>query len=379
MESSKISILIIYRDRGIQTAKNCLISILSQDHQDFELVFIDYGSKEGPSADLENIVNSFQNSKYQYVFTRGFPFNKAHGLNIALDDVKGEYLLVCDVDLILPKNFVSGIKNYLKPRIFYNYRCYYLSQDFDIKTIESQGFFKRKNLKFPLSDDTGVGLIIAPTQAVKDIGGYNQFFQYWGFEDLDLHRRLKSYGLGHGWIETDHLYTFHQWHAKHSDTMPLGWFDTMKDYFDSSTNDKIDVGSNGKNYRRADRPALELFLNGEYKNGTKIEINEDRSLFEFITGFYRTISSNQSKILWMSFANTGNKKKNDIISRSKRFIKGKITKETDLGKTNFDFSQLRDFFYYFLNQEKTNFEDYFYEFDHQKLRLILIKKNVKSD
>ena len=237
MESTKISILIFFRDRGIQRAKNCLKSILSQDYQDFELVFIDYGSKEGPSADLENIVHTIQNSRYQYVFTRGFPFNKAHGLNIALNDVKGEYLLVCDVDLILPKNFASGIINYLQPRTFYNYRCYYLSKDFDIKTIESQGFFKRKNLKFPLSEDTGVGLIIAPTQAVKDIGGYNQFYQYWGFEDLDLHRRLKSYGLGHSWIETDHLYTFHQWHAKHMDTMPLGWFDTMKDYFDSSTND----------------------------------------------------------------------------------------------------------------------------------------------
>ena len=138
------------------------------------------------------------------------------------------------------------------------------------------------------------------------------------------------------------------------------------------------MGSNCKNYRLVDRPALELFLNGEYKNGTKIEINENRSLFEFITGFYRTISSNQSRNLWISFANTGNKKKNDIISRSKRFIKGKITKETDLGKTNFDFSQLRDFFYYFLNQEKTNFEDYFYEFDHQKLLLILVKKNAQS-
>jgi len=207
----KFSIIFGFRNRDIARINRCLDSLKQQTFQDFEVLFIDYGSHAHVTAQAKTLVESYPFCRYIYSDTRGHPWNRAHALNIGIKLATTEYVMTSDIDMIFNQHFIERLTEYVMPdRVIYA-RCHFLSSNFqDWSHIDS--YFG----KFPLSTENGLGGCMAiSTDLLHQIGGFDEYFRYWGIEDRDLHHRItKLMQIEEIWLPTDdpaHAF-YHQWH-----------------------------------------------------------------------------------------------------------------------------------------------------------------------
>ena len=89
----KFSIIVGFKNRDISRAKKSLDSFSSQSFTDFELIFIDYGSDELVSKEVQLLVQHYKFIKYYYSDTKGWFWNRAHAMNIGIKKAIGEIIL----------------------------------------------------------------------------------------------------------------------------------------------------------------------------------------------------------------------------------------------------------------------------------------------
>ncbi len=203
-----LTIALTYRNRDLAIVNRCFKSLKAQTNSNFKVVVVDYGSTPEYSQELEKLCNSYTFINYIFVHAEGQLWNKSRAINIALKQCDTPLFCVADIDLLFHPEFID--------------RSFQLSKDYQVTYFQT-GFLTKEttseNLNFTesephfLSTNEVTGITLYPTEILKSINGYDEFFHGWGAEDTDVHLRLKNAGYKVHFYDKRVLVK-HQWHPK---------------------------------------------------------------------------------------------------------------------------------------------------------------------
>ena len=202
-----ITLVLTNRNRDLRIVKNCLDSLTKQSEKSFELILIDYGSRDDYISLLKGIAKKYKFLHLILCPVAGQLWNKCRAINIALKETTAPYFIVGDIDLMFAPDFIKIAKSKASQNVLY-FKCGFLSKEQSLLEMD----FADYQVDFYGSEDvTGVALF--PTDILKSVNGYDEFYHGWGAEDTDIHIRLKNIGLK---IEfyNEHALVKHQWHPK---------------------------------------------------------------------------------------------------------------------------------------------------------------------
>lgn len=205
----KFTILYAYRNRDIKRVKLSLLSLQKQTVQNFKVQFIDYGSTENYANNVKDIVAQFPFATYHYIAHKGLLWNKSKALNYGIFNVKTEYIVTADVDLLFSENFIKHLESLAKPTHFSLFKIGYLPKEITPKKIKKSNFELLKPKFYGVT--FGVGLF--SKEALLKVKGLDTFFHFYGSEDEDLNNRLKTAGYQLSRSEDNLL--LHQWHTRY--------------------------------------------------------------------------------------------------------------------------------------------------------------------
>lgn len=202
-----ITILYAFRNRDAQRVQLSLQSLQQQSVQDFEVVFVDYGSETVYTQAVEPVVTAFDFASYHYVGHPGLLWNKSKALNYGVKQAAGEYIFIADVDILFHSETLQLFQQIANPKKAYLFHLSYLSKKVT-KSLETTSQFYDLPVKH-----TGVvnGMVLTSKKSLFDINGVDDFFHFYGSEDVDLFQRLEF--SGQQLIQRDENYFLHQWHT----------------------------------------------------------------------------------------------------------------------------------------------------------------------
>lgn len=261
----RFSIITAFRNRDLERVRNSLDSLASQINQNFELIFVDYGSDEEVRTTVRPIVESYPFVTYIYNETRGMFWNRSHALNTGIRRAKGEITVLWDIDLMVEPAFLQKLEEQIDYRnTFTTHRCYYLPEDATQENYKQESLLGR-------SQHAYVGLCTVATDVLQQIEGFDEFFQVWGVEDEDLYKRLAEKDLQRIMINADETAVYHQWHPTQAPILPDLWFIKMLEKFYTPIEDK--ERGFGNVYQKEDRLALIAYQKKVFSNFKEVELN----------------------------------------------------------------------------------------------------------
>lgn len=399
----KYSFLVHYRNRDTQIAKRCVLSLQHQKTDiDYEILFVDYGSDKAISDELEVFCEGLDKVKYVFNQVRGMFWSRSASINNGLYQAKGKYCIVADVDMIYANNFLEEVDKNTSQNTLLHYQCFYLNEGFEYdKHLENHSLKIDNVAQFEKSSkESAMGIVVIPTEKLKKIGGYDEYYRLWGIEDKDLNRRLLNYfkdedKLEMKWLNAEKSPVFHQWHpaANNPLAQPKGWEKVVIDHYHNKydkpkllVHKKTNGIEIGKIYNKEERPALQIFEEGKLKPNVSFEFPIEKSYVSFISQFMK-LKQNEPLILNQSFslidekatskAAKGVRKINSLLEKAG--ISYRMTELLKHTYGNIDFYQVRDFLFYFIVDFEDFIEDYHYKQENgengqpEKITLILFK------
>ncbi len=195
-----------YRDRDTKRIKRSLDSLQNQDSRNFKVVFIDFGTELNLSKEVKKIVLEYDFVDYAYTYEIDRPWNKSKAINIALNRIKTDYVFISDVDVIYKPTFVSTLE-----KKFFDGEVHYFTVGL-LSKEESSSDKKFEDYKIKFQTPSGAtGLTLFPTKILKEIGGFDEYFHFWGAEDTEVHNRVKTRGYSVSFYDKER-FILHQWH-----------------------------------------------------------------------------------------------------------------------------------------------------------------------
>lgn len=253
--SVDLSLVFSYRNREYERVKRCLDSLANQSDKNFKVIFVDYGTESTLAAQIKELVSSYDFITYQYSNSYLRFWNRSHALNTGIKMVDTPFYATTDIDLIFEPNFVETMRGKMKEDRFLHGHALYLEKDF--KDYDNLSNVNKSTLK---QSTVGMqyGLFqLVPTQVMKDLEGFDEFYRIWGLEDVDLNKRLKTKGLSEFWVDPKETHTWHQWHPHINDPLfSRTWYKFMEDYFFRHEDLKRNPNGWGKVFSDAERPLL---------------------------------------------------------------------------------------------------------------------------
>ena len=202
-----ITLVLTYRNRDLRIAENCLRSLSVQTANDFRVILVDYGSDLEYAEGIEKLATQFEFVKLIACPTQGQLWSKCRSINIALRETTTPYFLVGDIDLIFHPDFIKIATEKASENVLY-FQYGFLSE---AESLEEKSYESYEIDFLGTVDVTGTTLF--PTEKLKAVHGYDEFYHGWGAEDTDIHIRLKNLGLHIEFYDTEALVK-HQWHPK---------------------------------------------------------------------------------------------------------------------------------------------------------------------
>lgn len=377
--SLKYSILVTYRQReeGIQRVKNCISSLADQSISDFEIIFYDDGSSFSHSAKLRAYLKDFSFLKYYYRDSRGQFWNRAQALNLAFTKSSGKVLLISDIDLIYPPNFLDWVAQTFEPGHFLLFPFYMLPEwKEDYKMIIQQATsLIPKSYKVPKEV---MGNIILERSFFQQIGGFDPFYRFWGVEDRDFVARLEAEAAQLIYTEPPEP-VFHQWHPRSETQLPKNWLNRMQGYFDKKEQSFKEGSFSKINFLEQESLLPARPLGAHLWPKMKDSHLEEASDFSFVFPLeesyllfykrFRALETGDYLYVDQDFPSfRGNEKSRlgflikklnlffEKISFSYRFVDLKNYRETWIQS-----QEVHDFLFYFVLEEEANLSDYFIE------------------
>ena len=206
--SCSITIVIPNRNRDLHTVKRSLDSIDPQLTEGTKLVIIDYGSQVNYQSQLKKLTSSFSGIDLILCPTQGQLWNKARCINIVLKSCKTTHLMVCDMDMIWHPHFLENQKKSLSQKKSVYFTVGIMTQEESVLEKE----FIDYDIKFATNEEA-TGITVFPTEQLKSINGFDEFYHGWGSEDTDVHMRLQNAGYQVHFYNSK-VYFKHQWHEK---------------------------------------------------------------------------------------------------------------------------------------------------------------------
>jgi glycosyltransferase involved in cell wall biosynthesis len=205
----KMSILYAYRNREIGRIKRSLDSLKQQLQQNFEVIFIDYGSNNELATEVKSLIGHYDFATYEYLYTELQPWNKSKALNYVIRNLNSEYCFIADVDMIFHPEFTSVLQQKIRPNKVTYFQVGYLSEEESKKEL----LFEQYYINF-YSNEEATGMTLFPVDILKNSGGYDEFFHFWGSEDTEVHNHLKKLGFEVAYYN-DKIVLLHQWHKNY--------------------------------------------------------------------------------------------------------------------------------------------------------------------
>jgi glycosyltransferase involved in cell wall biosynthesis len=203
-----ITIALTYRNRDLRIVKNCLDSLAEQSVKNFKVILVDYGSEATFAVPLVELVNTFSFIQLISCPVQGQLWNKCRAINIALTLATTPCFLVGDIDMLFRRDFMEEINQFNSPKESVYFKVGFLSQ----KESEQQLPF-HNYVSNHFSTEEATGITLYPTDLLKNINGYDEFYHCWGAEDSDVHIRLRNAGHEVRFYDKTVL-LLHQWHTK---------------------------------------------------------------------------------------------------------------------------------------------------------------------
>ncbi|NBT58196.1 glycosyltransferase [bacterium] len=222
LSQNDITVMIAVRDRLDYRLENALQSIRTQSYDQslIQILLVDYSSQEELIPNYQKLCETF---KALYLRIDGQPFfRKGDCLNQGLLQVKTKFLLICDVDIIFENNYIeTAVQRMQKscnqiimsrmldlPEGAVNSVVNVLEEYPKLKQIATQRGVKFSRYLY------GKAMCMSFTRYFRLVGGYDDTFALWGFEDDDLFQRFREIGLKTTCISDATSY-LHQWHPKY--------------------------------------------------------------------------------------------------------------------------------------------------------------------
>lgn len=355
-----LHLILTYRNRDVLLVKNCLESLFYQDFFQkkdnenkneqtiLQITFLDYGSEDILSQKIQEFIHELNTlsvslGKYHFIHyvyynSKGQFWNKSHAFNLAFGfleeqnreinknhnlfkkggflkehDFSDAYFLLLDVDLVLEKSVLDTIWQKKAENQVFILPFYRLPKNISPKNaVENVQIFTQK-LKNTLI--CASGNIFFHGNWLKKVGGFDEFYRFWGMEDNDFLKNLENAGAEIVFLEQEKLAIFHQWHFTLSQILPKGWQEHINDYFKQKyiqnnieNNVKNDVKNNVKNNVTAQQKSP--FFYQKSKGNV-----ENRISYHLFLAFYphlieksakEILEENQKKVLWKNAENPEN-------------------------------------------------------------------------
>ncbi len=409
---TKFSFIVPYRNRNTEVAKRCLYSLQNQKINSitYEVIFIDYGSNNSISDELEFFCKDLDKINYVFNEVRGMFWSRSASINNGIYLAKGEYCIIADVDMIYSSNFLEEVNSNINQNILLHYQCFYLNEHFDYQKHLENHSLKVDNLnQFEKSSkESAMGIVVIPTKKLREIGAFDEYYRLWGIEDKDLNRRLLNYDydekLEMKWLNAEKSPVFHQWHSAANNPLaqPKGWEKIIIDHYHNkydkpelTIHKKTNGIEIGKIYTKEERPALRIYekyytnnsLTSTFSSNFSFEFPIEKSYSSFVSQFMK-LKKNEPLILNQSFslidekatskAAKGVRKINNLLEKVK--VSYRMTELLKHTYGTIDFYQVRDFLFYFMVDFEDFIEDYYYKQENgtngqpEKITLILFKK-----
>jgi glycosyltransferase involved in cell wall biosynthesis len=283
-----VSVIVAFKNRESGRVVNFLESFLIQDYPNKELIFINQGSNDEISNYIEALLYDKPQVRYIYNNTQGHLWNKSNALNIGIKNSSSEYILILDIDLILPKNYITNLFLQIKDGLFITPNAFYLDKDYETNLGDlTFGNIPEKAI------ENFIGICLVKREILESIRGYDEFYTVWGAEDDDIIKRLQLFGLNRKIVSAFDLPSFHQWHKVLAPRDPNHWYLEMVQYLFSNNSVIRNIESWGQIVVKGNR----YFYNNEivFHDESKIIIEYSPSLLifnVFIEMFYsETINS----------------------------------------------------------------------------------------
>ena len=203
-----LTLVLTNRNRDLRIVKNCLESLSAQTNNEFELFFVDYGSDSKYLIQLAELIVKFPKVQFISCPVYGQLWNKSRAINIALKKATTAYFLVGDVDLIFDPKFICITYQLMNKNEIHYFQYGFLSQQ---ESIENKKY-EEYQIDFKGSKEV-TGTTLFPTEVLKKVNGYDEFYHGWGAEDTDIHFRLENFGCEIKFYNAAILVK-HQWHPK---------------------------------------------------------------------------------------------------------------------------------------------------------------------
>lgn len=366
------SFIATYRNRDAERVRRCLQSLAAQNFDSYEVLLVDYGSDSEYQTEVQKISTDL-GVNYTYLAAQGWLWCKPHALNTALDLAKGEYLIMVDIDMIYPNNFLAVLQSQIAQNKILHYHCYYLSETF----TDYDKLFKDKDLQqnFRLSDQHATGLFVVSKTDFAEIGGSDEFYMLWGLEDSDASLRLQAKGLEIKWISPETTHVFHQWHdhPNHNRLVPADWQKAIKTYFANNTNrifrEKI-FPTNCFEKRRA----LEIFEKKDFESCEKIHLKLPLQLG--YTELSWRLTSEKGRKFYLHLEESDFEKNNTFMQKAVQKINHFLANRTEYRLTHplleADLQKIREWIFYMILFHRSAWQDYYFRFDSKSLDWVVV-------
>lgn len=203
-----ITLVLTNRNRDLLIVKNCLDSLNQQTHKDFKVFLIDYGSEINYLQLLKKLVSNYKFIDFIHCPVYNQLWSKCRAINIALKQTETPYFTVGDIDLIFHPEFIEKANLLASNNKITYFKYAFLTKEESKKIVA----FNDYKIDF-FGGDEVTGTTLFPTDILKSVNGYQEFYHGWGAEDTDVHLRLKNKGLDVIYYDSETLLK-HQWHPK---------------------------------------------------------------------------------------------------------------------------------------------------------------------
>lgn len=200
------TVVIPNRNRDLGIVRKTLKSLVPQISDEITVVVIDYGSSIDYQKDITALVEGMIGIELIICPTQEQLWHKTRAINIVLKECQTYYFIVLDMDCITHPDFIQKAMTLASDGACINFPYGFLTEEeskketpFDLFVVDFVG------------DLTGT--IIARTEDLKDIRGYDEFYHNWGAEDSDILVRMEN-NEGNVQFYTEEVLLLHQWHPK---------------------------------------------------------------------------------------------------------------------------------------------------------------------
>ena len=355
------SIIIGYKNRDLNRVKKAFDYIDRQSNQNFEVIFIDYGSDDVIANGAKKLLSSKPFVSYVYNNTQGWFWNRAHALNTGVKLAKGEIVLMCDIDLIIEADFIEKISKLEFKNTFYIFDCFYLPENFDFekRNVLNDGIHYRQDY---------VGLCAAKKEDMLAINGLDEFFMVWGAEDEDYYKRLENHGLKMIRLNATEYKVFHNWHITEAPSFPTFWYLTMVDRLFKINNLLTEVDQvSGQIIHLNNRKIFSLINNNSFEVELKLNMSNKFLVFhDFMRDFLHP------NFLSGKFIFNKSTSKNKLVKKSIfGFAKNNGEEEYVSGK------EITEFIQYLVGTNRRIIDDYFFDKTGEEIHFYYLKNTSK--